>query len=129
MRLLPKKARITSGSIIFDRKDLAKLKEDEVKEIRGTTSPEKIVVRSRTEEKEIPVRGVFIELGYVPNTAPFSRLVKMNREGRIIIDENNQTNVPASSLQVIQHPDPPDPQGLEKQWHSKWQQGYILIPF
>lgn len=35
MRLLPKKARITSGSIIFDRKDLAKLKEDEVKEIRG----------------------------------------------------------------------------------------------
>jgi alkyl hydroperoxide reductase subunit F len=65
-----------------------------VKEIRGGTSPETIVVRSRNDEKEIPVRGVFIELGYIPNTALFSRLVKMNREGKIIIDENNQTNVP-----------------------------------
>jgi alkyl hydroperoxide reductase subunit F len=65
-----------------------------LKEIRGNTSPEKVVVRSGANEKEIPVRGVFVELGYVPNTAPFSRLVKLDRERRIIIDENNQTNVP-----------------------------------
>lgn len=65
-----------------------------VKEIRGNASPEKIVIKSKTGENEIPVRGVFVELGYIPNTAPFSRLVKTNREGRIIIDENNQTNVP-----------------------------------
>ncbi len=65
-----------------------------VKEIRGDASLETVVVRSRTDEKEIPVRGVFIELGYIPNTALFSRLVKMNHEGKIIIDENNQTNVP-----------------------------------
>lgn len=65
-----------------------------VKEIRGNTSPEKIVTKSKTGESEIPVRGVFIELGYIPNTNLFSRLVKMNREKRIIIDGNNQTNVP-----------------------------------
>jgi len=64
-----------------------------VKEIRGSTSPEKIVTESKTGENEIPVRGVFIELGYIPNTYLFSRLVRMNREKRIIIDENNQTNV------------------------------------
>jgi alkyl hydroperoxide reductase subunit F len=64
-----------------------------VKEICGKRSPETIVTESKTGESEIPVRGVFIELGYVPNTSLFSRLVRMNREKRIIIDENNQTNV------------------------------------
>jgi alkyl hydroperoxide reductase subunit F len=65
-----------------------------VKEIRGNASPKKIITRSKTGEIEIPVEGVFIELGYVPNTAAFSRLVKLNREKRIIIDKNNQTNIP-----------------------------------
>jgi alkyl hydroperoxide reductase subunit F len=65
-----------------------------VKEIRGNASPEKIVIKSRTGETEIPVKGVFIELGYVPNTAMLPRIVKLNREKRIIIDENNQTNIP-----------------------------------
>jgi alkyl hydroperoxide reductase subunit F len=64
-----------------------------VKEIRGNTSPEKIITESKTGESEIPVRGVFIELGYIPNTSLFSRLVRMNREKRIIIDENNETSV------------------------------------
>lgn len=65
-----------------------------VKEIRGNTAPEKLIIKTKTGEKEIPIKGVFIELGYVPNTAMFSRIVKLNREKRIIIDENNQTNVP-----------------------------------
>lgn len=65
-----------------------------LKEICGNTSPEKIITKSKSGETEIPVKGVFIELGYVPNTAMFSRLVKLNRDRRIIIDENNQTNVP-----------------------------------
>lgn len=64
-----------------------------VKEIRGNSSPEKIIIKSKTSENEIPVRGVFIELGYAPNTNIFSRLVKMNRERRIVIDGNNQTSV------------------------------------
>jgi alkyl hydroperoxide reductase subunit F len=64
-----------------------------VKAIQGNSSPEKIILDSKTGQKEIPVRGVFIELGYIPTTAMFSRLVKMNSEKRIIIDENNQTNV------------------------------------
>jgi len=65
-----------------------------VKEIRGMASPEKIIVKSKKDEKAIPVKGVFVELGYVPNTKMISKLVKVNREGRIIIDENNQTNIP-----------------------------------
>jgi alkyl hydroperoxide reductase subunit F len=65
-----------------------------VKEIQGNSSPEKIIVKSKATENEIPVRGVFIELGYIPNTSIFSGLVKMNRERRIVIDGNNQTSVP-----------------------------------
>jgi alkyl hydroperoxide reductase subunit F len=65
-----------------------------LKEIRGNSSPEEITVKSKSGESTIPVKGVFIELGFTPNTAIFSRLVKMNREKRIIIDGNNQTNVP-----------------------------------
>jgi alkyl hydroperoxide reductase subunit F len=68
----------------------------EVKEIRGNESPEKIILKPRTkgDEIEIPVKGVFVELGYVPNTAPFLHLVKMTHEGKIAISENNQTNIP-----------------------------------
>jgi alkyl hydroperoxide reductase subunit F len=65
-----------------------------VKEIRGNSSPEKVIISAKTGEKEIAVRGVFIELGYIPNTTMFSRLVRLNKEKRIIIDGNNQTNVP-----------------------------------
>lgn len=65
-----------------------------VKEIRGNSSPEEIIIKSKSGESRIPVRGVFIELGFTPNTTMFSRLVRMNREKRIIIDGNNQTNIP-----------------------------------
>jgi alkyl hydroperoxide reductase subunit F len=64
-----------------------------VKEIIGESSPEKVVIRSKKVDKEIPVRGVFVELGYAANTDPFNHLVKMTSEGRIIINQNNQTSI------------------------------------
>jgi len=66
----------------------------EVKEIKGETAPEKIIIKSKKVEKEIPVKGVFVELGYIPSTDAFSHLMKTTPEGRIIINENNQTSVP-----------------------------------
>jgi len=65
-----------------------------VKEIRGTDAPEKIILRSRSSQTEIPVTGVFVELGYVPNTGFLSHLVKKSKDGRIVINENNQTSIP-----------------------------------
>lgn len=67
-----------------------------VKEIRGKTSPEKVVLRSKAgkNEIEVPVKGVFVEMGHVPNSRVFARLVKTTPDGRIKINENNQTNVP-----------------------------------
>jgi len=68
----------------------------EVKEIRGKTAVEEIVIRQKANktEKILAVKGVFVELGYTPDKALYSRLVKTTAEGRIVISENNQTNVP-----------------------------------
>jgi len=68
----------------------------EAREIRGSSSVESLLVRSKVDktEKVIAVRGVFVELGYVPNKELFSKLVKTTAEGRIMITENNQTSIP-----------------------------------
>ena len=68
----------------------------EVKEIRGKTAVEEIVIRHKTNktEKVLAVKGVFVELGYTPDKNLYSRLVKTSAEGRIVISENNQTNMP-----------------------------------
>src|SRR5208337_4784717 len=68
----------------------------DVEEIRGSSSVEGLLVRSKADKAErvIPVKGVFVELGYVPNKELFSKLVKTTAEGRIMISENNQTSVP-----------------------------------
>ena len=68
----------------------------EVSEIRGKEAAEQIVIRSMPDksETEIPVKGVFIELGYVPAAVLYAHLVKTTSDGRIIINEKNQTNVP-----------------------------------
>jgi alkyl hydroperoxide reductase subunit F len=68
----------------------------EVEEIRGNASVERMLIRSKADkaEREIAVKGVFVELGYIPNKELFSGLVKTTAEGRIMISENNQTSVP-----------------------------------
>ena len=68
----------------------------EVKEIRGSSCVESLLVRSKVDktEKAIAVKGVFVELGCVPNKELFSKLVKTTAEGRIMISENNQTSIP-----------------------------------
>ena len=38
------------------------------------------------EEKILPVQGVFVEIGSVPNSEPLSDLVKINERGEIVID-------------------------------------------
>ena len=68
----------------------------EVEEIRGKAAVEEIVIRHKTDKTErvLAVKGVFVELGYVPDKDLYSHMVKTTAEGRIVISENNQTNVP-----------------------------------
>ncbi|WP_069807555.1 NAD(P)/FAD-dependent oxidoreductase [Vulcanisaeta thermophila] len=66
----------------------------EVLEIRGKGRVESVVVRDRVskEVKEIPVKAVFIEIGYVAKTDFVKHLVKLNEKGEIIIDEYGRTS-------------------------------------
>lgn len=68
----------------------------EVVEIRGKESVESLLIRSKTDkkEKQLSVRGVFVELGFIPSKELYSKLVKTTTEGRIMISENNQTSIP-----------------------------------
>jgi alkyl hydroperoxide reductase subunit F len=68
----------------------------EVEEIRGKTSVEEVLVRNKTGKGEqvLPVRGVFIELGFQTEGELYSHMVKTTADGRIMISENNQTNIP-----------------------------------
>jgi alkyl hydroperoxide reductase subunit F len=68
----------------------------EVEEIRGKEAVEEILIRHKTNksEKVLPVRGVFVELGYAPEKDLYGHMVKTTAEGRIMISENNQTNIP-----------------------------------
>lgn len=68
----------------------------EVVEIKGKGRVEGIVVRDRRsgEHKELPVQGVFIEIGLIPNSDLVKGLAKLNRWGEIVVDCKCQTNVP-----------------------------------
>ncbi len=45
-------------------------------------------------EKQLPVDGVFIEVGSIPSTDYLRDLVKLNEVGEIIIDKNNMSSAP-----------------------------------
>jgi len=68
----------------------------EVEEIRGKGAVGEILVRDKVKKTEqvIPVQGVFIELGFEAGADLYSHMVKTTSEGRIMISENNQTNIP-----------------------------------
>ena len=72
------------------------LSEYEATEIKGQESPEKLIVKSKVkgDQTEISARGIFIELGYTANTSIVPRAVKRTKEGRLIVNAKNQTNVP-----------------------------------
>jgi alkyl hydroperoxide reductase subunit F len=72
------------------------LSDYEAKEIQGENSPEKLIVKSKANgnETEVPVKGVFVELGYAPNTSMFPRVGKRTKDGRIMVNARNQTNIP-----------------------------------
>ena len=68
--------------------------EADTKLINGTKFVESITVQTPQGDRTIPVQGVFINIGYVPNTTCLNGLVTLDKFGSIIVDANNMTNVP-----------------------------------
>ncbi|MDI6715673.1 MAG: FAD-dependent oxidoreductase [Actinomycetota bacterium] len=67
----------------------------EVTSIEGENYVEKIRIREieTREEIELPVRGVFIEIGSEPNSSLVKGLAKLNERGEILVDCSNRTSV------------------------------------
>jgi len=67
-----------------------------VEKINGSDKVESIVVANKltNEKKTYELEGVFIAVGYIPNSQIYSKLVKVDEAGYIIAGENCQTNIP-----------------------------------
>lgn len=68
----------------------------EVVEIKGDKLVNSILIKEKESSatKELPVQGVFVEIGSLPATDYLKGLVKLNRGGEIIIDEYNAASTP-----------------------------------
>lgn len=65
-------------------------------EITGTDNVEGLTYfdRKTNEEKHIPLNGVFVQIGLVPNTEWLADSVERNSFGEVIVDKNGATNIP-----------------------------------
>ena len=76
---------------VNENKKITKMFKEEIAEITGDKSVEKIKLKSG---KELKVDGVFIEVGGVPETGLLKPLnVGLDEKGYIIVDKNQKTNV------------------------------------
>jgi len=68
----------------------------QVLSINGDKKVESITVKDRAsgEQKKIPVEGVFVYIGLIPNTDLFKGQLKLNEWDYIITDENLQVSIP-----------------------------------
>ena len=68
----------------------------EIKALHGEGALQSAVILDKTTgtEKEIPVDGIFINIGVIPNTSLFKGQLDMDENGRIIAGEDCKTNLP-----------------------------------
>lgn len=94
--LIYRKESLRADPVLVDRinknKKLEVLYNSEITKIIGTKFVEKIVLNTG---KELPMEGVFIEIGGIPSTDLAKELgVKLDEHSSITVDDNMQTNVP-----------------------------------
>lgn len=67
-----------------------------VTEFQGEQGLERVLTRDKEtgEVHEIPARGCFVFIGYLPNTEAFKGMVALNARGEMITDEDLATDVP-----------------------------------
>jgi thioredoxin reductase (NADPH) len=67
-----------------------------VEEIKGEDTVNALSIKNvkTGEVKDLPVSGLFIFIGFLPNTSLFEFDIKKNEEGYILVDNTMQTSVP-----------------------------------
>jgi alkyl hydroperoxide reductase subunit F len=95
--LIQNDATLTGDSVvqakIQQQKNISLIFNATVSEILGGAFVQNIVVQASGKRQQIPVSGVFIEIGWVPESRIVQDLVQLNERGEIIVDKDNQTNV------------------------------------
>lgn len=79
--------------IISKSKKVEVLNNTFVKEISGKTFVTGLAIERRGKGEEIPVKGIFVEIGLIPNTE-FAGIVEKNEGGEIKVNSYNETNIP-----------------------------------
>ncbi len=80
----------------FENKKISFLWNSVVVEVLGDNKVTGLKVRNVKSENvnEVKVDGVFIFIGYIPNTSFLKGIVELDKNGYVITDENLQTNIP-----------------------------------
>jgi len=65
----------------------------QVAEIIGDKMVKGIKIKREGREEILPVQGVFVEIGLIPNSE-FAKDVKKNQYGEIMVNSRNETNIP-----------------------------------
>lgn len=91
---------LTGDAILVDRlKEVAGLSillNHEVAHIDGADAVDAVTVRDRSTgaERSIAARGVFVEIGMMPNSQPFRELCRLNDAGEVMVDSAGRTSRP-----------------------------------
>lgn len=71
------------------------LKDCEIVEIQGDEYARKLILKDQKGDlRTLEADGMFVEKALVPNTAMVKELVKLDAQGRVIVDHACRTNVP-----------------------------------
>jgi alkyl hydroperoxide reductase subunit F len=81
---------------LYSLPNVTVLKNVQVKEITGSTKMEGItyIDRATGEEQHLPMDGVFIQIGLVPNTEWLEGVLERTRMGEIVVDSRGATAIP-----------------------------------
>jgi len=91
---------LTGDQVLIDKitpiPNLSMYLEHEVVEIEGDTFVESLTIRDMKskETKKLPLAGIFVEIGLLPNSNAVKDLVHLNRIGEIEITCSSETGVP-----------------------------------
>jgi thioredoxin reductase (NADPH) len=90
------RANKSAVSKLMDMENVTVLWDSVVERINGEDSVESIEIKNvKTQEsKQYDVSGVFIAVGYIPNSQVYQNVVATNEQGYIIAGENCETNIP-----------------------------------
>ena len=74
-------------------KNVTIMNESQVTAVLGDKFVNAIKIKTKDSEKEIPVQGIFVEIGLIPNSG-FAKGVSKNEKQEIRVDSYNRTNIP-----------------------------------